>query len=89
MDLILGNIVGFFIGCGLMALYLRLNWMLERLDRKLDWLIKHSGIDVTKLAHDQAAALARDGKMIEAIKVYRESTGCSLAEAKAKVETMD
>jgi large subunit ribosomal protein L7/L12 len=36
----------------------------------------------------QIAELARQGELIEAIKLYRERTGVGLAEAKAVVEEM-
>ncbi len=59
-----------------------------RLERKLDLLLRNSNVDVSKAAEDEAAALARAGKKIEAIRLYRELTGCGLAEAKAKVESL-
>ncbi len=36
----------------------------------------------------EVLALVAAGNMLEAIKVYREHTGCSLLEAKTRVETM-
>jgi ribosomal protein L7/L12 len=44
--------------------------------------------DSTDAAKREAAALMKQGKKIEAIKVYREKTGVGLAEAKAAVERL-
>jgi ribosomal protein L7/L12 len=88
MDAIAGSIVGFVLGIGLAVVGMRVSAVAARLDRKLDALIRHAGIDLPKLAAEEAAALARAGKKIEAIKLYREYTGCSLAEAKEKVESL-
>jgi len=88
MDLILGNLVGLFIGGLLAFVYLQATATAGRLERKIDLLIKHSGIDVEKVALEEATNLMKAGKKIEAIKVYRDYTCCSLADAKAKVESM-
>jgi len=40
------------------------------------------------MAVEEAKKLAQAGKKIEAIKVYRDLTGCGLAEAKMKVDEM-
>jgi ribosomal protein L7/L12 len=60
-----------------------------RFDRKVDALLRHSGVDLSKLASQEVEALMKAGRKIEAIKAYRELTGASLAEAKAAVERMD
>ncbi|HEY0935453.1 MAG TPA: ribosomal protein L7/L12 [Trebonia sp.] len=65
-----------------------------RLERQVDFLFRRLGID-PDLALDQddtlpAAlydAIAR-GKMIQAIKIYRETTGVGLKQAKDAVEAM-
>jgi ribosomal protein L7/L12 len=88
MDAIAGSIVGFVLGIGLAVVGLRVSAVSGRLERKLDALLRHAGIDLPKLAAEEAAALARAGRKIEAIKLYREYTGCGLAEAKAKVESL-
>src|SRR5690606_31010512 len=47
---------------------------------------------VTSLPSEASAwmtSLLREGRKIEAIKVYREATGCGLAEAKAGVERLE
>jgi hypothetical protein len=59
-----------------------------RLQRMLDLLVKHAGINVMDIAVHEAQALVREGKKIEAIKVYRDYTGASLVDAKTVVERM-
>jgi len=59
---------------------------LARVERMLDALVRHAGVDIAAMADKQAGELVRAGKKIEAIKVYREFTGAGLAEAKAHVE---
>ncbi|GAA0659668.1 hypothetical protein GCM10009535_43760 [Streptomyces thermocarboxydovorans] len=38
---------------------------------------------------DKSAGLGREGRKVQAIKVYREATGAGLAEAKEAVEGME
>jgi hypothetical protein len=77
---------------GLLALALvwlgRVNDAAGRLERKLDALLKHSGIDPVQLAMKEALDLVKAGKRIQAIKAYRDLTGASLPEAKAAVEKL-
>ena len=86
MEAAVGGLLGALLGFGLTVLIGRLSDTTGRLERKLDLLLRHAAIDVPRVAADEAAALARAGKKIEAIKVYRGYTGCGLAEAKARVE---
>jgi ribosomal protein L7/L12 len=88
MEGIVLGILGLILGLAVTFLVLSTVTAAGRMERKLDALIRHAGIDLTKLAAEEAAVLARAGKKIEAIKVYREYTGCGLAEAKAKVESL-
>ncbi|MFL5244764.1 MAG: hypothetical protein ACJ8FY_21900 [Gemmataceae bacterium] len=62
---------------------------LARLERKLDALLKASGIDLSAQMPSQITELLRQGKKIEAIKLYRESTGAGLAEAKNRIEEIE
>jgi hypothetical protein len=55
-------------------------------NRKLDLLMKHSGMNVQEVAIREVQPFLREGKKIEAINRYREITGAGLAEAKAAVE---
>lgn len=60
-----------------------------RLERKINALLQHHGVDPTlgMQMSDRVKQLADDpSRTIEAIKVYREETGVGLAEAKRAVE---
>lgn len=46
-------------------------------------------LDALLLQRDEIAALLSTGRKIEAIKIYRQDTGASLAEAKTAVERME
>ncbi|MEV5890090.1 hypothetical protein [Nonomuraea fuscirosea] len=69
---------------------------LARLEQQVAYLQRHLGIDPAFI--DSAAGgpelppqfyrELRDGKLIRAIKIYRESTGASLVVAKNAVESM-
>lgn len=66
-----------------------LSHRLNRLEGKVDLLLKHAGLEEPPLPRqDEVVALVRAGKKIEAIKVYREATGVGLAEAKSAVERL-
>jgi hypothetical protein len=61
---------------------------LRRLERKLDALLQHQGVDLPSRLSPEVQLLARDpGRKIAAIKLHREQNpGLSLADAKAEVE---
>ncbi|ELS54781.1 ribosomal protein L7/L12 [Streptomyces viridochromogenes] len=59
-----------------------------RVERKLDLIIDHLGLRHEDPRMGEVVALLRDGKKIQAIKVYREITGAGLKEAKDAVEAM-
>ena len=62
---------------------------MNRLEDKVDLLLKHAGLEEPPLPRqDEVVALVRAGKKIEAIKVYREATGAGLVEAKNAVERL-
>lgn len=46
-----------------------------RVERKLDLILDHLGLHEREPWSDEVDALLRDGKKIQAIKVYREATG--------------
>lgn len=71
---------------GVEARVKRLDRRVVRVEQKLDLILDHLGIRQEEPALEQVAALARDGRKIEAIKVYRELTGAGLKEAKDAVE---
>jgi ribosomal protein L7/L12 len=60
----------------------------DAVNRKLEMLMKHSGMNVEDLATQVVQAMLRDVPFnkIMAIKRYRELTGTGLAEAKEAVE---
>jgi hypothetical protein len=61
------------------------------LQRKVDFLMQHLGLtyaDPTPPGHAEIMTLLRQGRMIEAIRTYRELTGAGLKDAKAAVEAM-
>lgn len=59
-----------------------------RVERKLELILDHLGIGDPDPRMDEVAALVREGKKIQAIKVYREATGADLKEAKEAVERL-
>ncbi|MFE7773506.1 ribosomal protein L7/L12 [Streptomyces sp. NPDC057445] len=67
----------------------RMDRKLSRLERKVDLVLDHLGIHETDPQLDQVAALVREGKKIEAIKVHRKITGDGLKEAKDAVERLE
>jgi hypothetical protein len=62
---------------------------LRRVEGKLDALLQHHGIQPPSDLSPEVRRLASDPRQkIAAIKLYREQTGASLAEAKAAIETI-
>jgi ribosomal protein L7/L12 len=62
--------------------------ILTRVEAKLDLLLKNAGLEFNP-CKDVAPAISealRSGQKIQAIKLYRKSTNCSLAKAKEYVE---
>jgi hypothetical protein len=62
---------------------------LRRLERKLDLILAHLGIEYKEddQLPPEARELADRGEKIAAIKAFRERTGADLAEAKRAVES--
>jgi len=66
------------------------------LERKVEFLLKELGLEAkanayvpdTDPASNEMLRLVRNGRKIEAIKLYREKTGVSLAEAKAVIDRL-
>ena len=68
---------------------IKISGTVEAINRKLELLMKHTGLDLQEAAgRDLKSAIRHGGTMdkIEAIKRYRQLTGASLAEAKAAIE---
>ena len=66
----------------------RMGHLLYTVDAKLDRLLKQANIKFDPFANipRDAAAAARAGKTIRAIKLYRQSSGAGLKEAKDFIE---
>jgi ribosomal protein L7/L12 len=74
----------------------RIEGRLAQVEHKLDAVLEHLGVDVSEPrlqprsqpqpGLDQVHAFLREGKKIQAIKAYRESTGADLKDAKEAVE---
>ena len=58
----------------------------SRLERKLDLILKHLGLDPNQGLDEKIVELVKSGQKIQAIKLYREQTGVGLKEAKDYVE---
>ncbi|MER7762538.1 ribosomal protein L7/L12 [Streptomyces sp. NPDC097619] len=68
----------------------RLERQNARLERRLDLLMTHLGIEErTEPGMAEVRALLLKGRKIEAIKEYRRLTGAGLREAKEAVEAME
>lgn len=61
---------------------------LALIERKLDAVLDHLGVEVPEPHLQQVEALLGRGKTIEAIKAYREATGAGLREAKEAVDRL-
>jgi hypothetical protein len=61
---------------------------LRRLERKLDLILSHLGLDPNQDVNSQVVELVKAGQKIPAIKLYREQTGAGLKEAKDYVESL-
>lgn len=63
-------------------------WRLRHIERKIDLILSHLGIDPDQGVNQQVLELVKAGQKIQAIKVYREQTGVGLKEAKDLVESL-
>jgi ribosomal protein L7/L12 len=59
---------------------------LALVERKLDAVLDHLGVEVHEPHLEQVEVLLGQGKTIQAIKAYREATGADLREAKEAVD---
>lgn len=59
---------------------------LRRLERKVDLILSHLGLDPNQGVNEKVMELVKSGDKIQAIKEYRELTGVGLKEAKDYVE---
>jgi ribosomal protein L7/L12 len=63
-------------------------YRLAQLERKIDMILDHLGIEHHDDFEDQLASLLGQGQKIQAIKLYREATGAGLKDAKDAVEAI-
>ena len=61
---------------------------LRSLERRVDLILKHLGIDPNPDVNPLVLELLRAGQKIQTIKLYREQTGAGLKEAKDYVESL-
>ncbi|CAL9503020.1 hypothetical protein [Streptomyces sp. enrichment culture] len=59
-----------------------------RVERKLDLVLGHLGLEEEIPRKDEIIGLVRAGKQVQAIKLYRETTGADLLEAKQAVDRL-
>ena len=72
---------------GMISLEKRQRLAQRRIERKLEALLKHQGVELPCPLSPEVQKLSRDpGQKIAAIKLHREQTGLSLVEAKNEVE---
>ncbi len=64
------------------------DWRLTRLERKIDLILTHLGIDPKQGVDAEIAAQMKAGNKIHAIRLYREKSGVGLKEAKDYVESL-
>jgi ribosomal protein L7/L12 len=81
----LGLLVCLF--AGMISMEKRQRLAQRRVERKLDALMKHQGVELPSPLSPEVQKLTREpGQKIAAIKLHREQTGLSLTEAKTEVE---
>lgn len=66
-----------------------LTLQLARIERKLDAIMQRLQIEMPDDGLDDLRELVAQNRKIEAIKVYRERTGATLADAKALVDSLE
>ncbi|WP_370963592.1 ribosomal protein L7/L12 [Amycolatopsis sp. cg9] len=66
----------------------RVDRRLARVETKLDAIAEKLGVVVEEPGLAEVVALVREGRKIQAIKVYRERTGADLKDAKDAVERL-
>ena len=88
MDATFGLVL--FLGLLLMAIFLsrKASGNNSRLERKIDLILKHLGLDPNQDVDPRVTELMKAGQKIQAIKLYREQTGAGLKEAKDYVESL-
>ncbi len=94
-DIIVPALTGFTVGI-LFALVFQIANIrkrltaLSRVEGKLDLMLKNAGLEYNPLAEisEDLAQAIESGQKIQAIKLYRQTTECSLKEAKDYIEEL-
>ncbi|CAL9477001.1 hypothetical protein [Streptomyces sp. enrichment culture] len=73
---------------GVQSRIARTDRRLARVERKLDLVLGHLGLQEELPRREEIMALVREGRTVQAIKVYREATGADLLEAKQAVDRL-
>ena len=60
----------------------------RRLERKIDLILRHLGIDPNQNLDANIMELMKEGQKIQAVNLYREQTGAGLKDAKDHVESL-
>ena len=63
-------------------------WRLGRIERKVDLILRHLGLDPNQDVNLEIMELMKAGRKIQAIKLYRQQTGAGLKQAKDYVESL-
>jgi hypothetical protein len=63
--------------------------VIDRIDYKLDLLLKHSGLDVNTLVDQEIQRLLREGKKDKAVTYYSELTGTEKKAARQHVDDLE
>lgn len=58
------------------------------LERKIDMIAEHLGVETASPELEKVTALLRDGKKVQAVRAYREITGAGLREAAQEVDRL-
>ncbi len=62
---------------------------LAAVERKLDAVLSHLGVDLTEVSYPEVERLLAAGKTVHAVKEYRKATGAGLLEAKTEIDRLE
>lgn len=86
MEIYIYGCIGFIVLIGIFININQLQTDVRRINKKLIEITKQTGIADT--SEEEVKRLISEGKKIQAIKKYRETTGLGLKEAKEYVDTL-
>ncbi len=67
----------------------RIEHKTDRIEHKLDLLLKHAAIDLNAAIDDEVERLIKEGKQQTAVTYYRELTGAKKREARQYVDDIE